>query len=224
MKVNLFYKTIICFFLVASISINAQETKLVGKVMNNNSEAVTGAYVFLDTIKTNAVTNTRGFFQVSVPNEVKTVSIVSEEYGILKVDYSGQKRLNFMYLVNSKASELEKDMIDMGYGSILNKNRTSSVSQVEYSDEDHNVGFANIYDMINSRVPGVKVIGNKIIVRGVKTFNGSTDPLFVVDGIVRNNIVDIPPYQVRSISVLKGSSTAIYGSRGANGVILISLK
>ncbi len=225
MKSKLLIGFALLFFTVQGIKAQDVETyTLIGKVKDANSNPVVGAYVFLDTIQTNAVTNARGFFQVTVPKEVKTVNILSEEYGILKADYSGQKTLNFMYLVNNKASELEEELIDMGYGNVLNKDKTSSVSQVEYSEEDHNFGFANIYDMINGRLSGVKVVGNKIIIRGVKTLTGSTDPLFVVDGIIRNNIAHIPPYQVKSISVLKGTSASIYGSRGANGVILISLK
>jgi TonB-dependent SusC/RagA subfamily outer membrane receptor len=113
----------------------------------------------------------------------------------------------------------------MGYGKVLNKNKTSSSSQIEYNDETRNPGFANIYEMISGRIPGVQVIGgNKIIIRGVKTLMGGTDPLFVVDGTVRNSIDDIPPSQVKSISVLKDGSAAVYGSRGANGVILINTK
>lgn len=77
--------------------------------------------------------------------------------------------------------------------------------------------------MIKGRIPGVTVTGNKIVIRGVKTLMGSSDPLFVVDGIIRNNIDDIQPNLVKSISVLKGPDATMYGSRGANGVIMINL-
>ena len=72
------------------------------------------------------------------------------------------------------------------------------------------------------RDPSVQVNGNKIVIRGVNSIN-STDPLFVVDGIVVSSIDDISPSMVKSIEILKGSETSIYGSRGANGVILITL-
>lgn len=207
--------------------IEAQESDmqtLIGNVKDANKKPVVGAHVFLDTVKTDIVTNGRGYFQVNVPKEVKIIYILSEEYGILGADYSGQKTLNFMYLINDRAAELENELIDMGYGNVLKKNATSSVSQIEYGDEPNSSSFSNIYDMISGRVPGVRVIGNKIVVRGVKTLIASTDPLFVVNGMVRGSIDDIPPSRVKSISVLKDGSAAIYGSRGANGVILITLK
>ena len=76
--------------------------------------------------------------------------------------------------------------------------------------------------MIKGQVPSVEVSGKSIRIQGFSSL-GSTEPLFVVDGIVSSSIDDIPPSQVKSIEVLKGSSAAIYGSRGANGVILIRL-
>jgi TonB-dependent SusC/RagA subfamily outer membrane receptor len=77
--------------------------------------------------------------------------------------------------------------------------------------------------MIQGKVPGVDVVGNKITIRGVGSLNLSSDPLFVVDGVAVSSIDNISPREVKSITVLKGASAAIYGTRGANGVILITL-
>ncbi|MGB8492241.1 MAG: TonB-dependent receptor plug domain-containing protein, partial [Bacteroidales bacterium] len=79
-------------------------------------------------------------------------------------------------------------------------------------------------DMISGEVPGVQVIGTRILIRGISTITAGTDPLFVVDGVPATSIDYIQPQTVRSIEVLKGSAATIYGSRGANGVILINLK
>jgi len=71
----------------------------------------------------------------------------------------------------------------------------------------------------------VQVDGNKIVIRGVNTVNGDTDPLFIVDGAAYNNIDWVNPNDVKSIDVLKDAGSAsIYGVRGANGVIIINLK
>ena len=80
--------------------------------------------------------------------------------------------------------------------------------------------------MIQGQCPGVEVEGTKVRIRGVSSINSPTDPLFVVDGIIQNGGVDyISPNDVKSITVLKdAASCAIYGSQGANGVILIDLK
>jgi TonB-dependent SusC/RagA subfamily outer membrane receptor len=84
--------------------------------------------------------------------------------------------------------------------------------------------YASIYDMIKGEVAGVQVSGSKVRIRGATSIQGSTDPLLVVNGMVVTDIDDIPPEIVKSIDVLKGPSASLYGSRGANGVIVIKTK
>lgn len=200
-----------------------EEVTLTGKVIDYDNQPVSDAIVFIDTLKTDVVTNSRGYFQVNVTNNAKRVSVYSEEHGILAADYSGEKTLVFKYLNNDVSTHIESDLIEMGYGKYLNKDVKSPISNVEYKENDSN-GFTNIYDMIKGRVPGVTVTSDKkIIIRGIKTLMASSEPLFVVDGIVRNSIDDIQPNLVKSISVLKGSDATMFGSRGANGVIEITL-
>jgi TonB-dependent SusC/RagA subfamily outer membrane receptor len=93
--------------------------------------------------------------------------------------------------------------------------------------EDIPEGYTNVLQVIQGRVPGVDVQGNRVIIRGVKTIYGSTDPLYVIDGIPVENVqsvLSIPIQDVDRIEILKGTSTAIYGSRGANGVIAVYTK
>lgn len=78
--------------------------------------------------------------------------------------------------------------------------------------------------MIEGQVPGVQVSGNSVVIRGAGTVMGSTQPLFVVDNVATESIDMLNPRDVKSIDVLKGSAAAIYGTRGANGVILITTK
>ena len=92
-------------------------------------------------------------------------------------------------------------------------------------DDKNAATFDNIYDYIKGRVAGVRVTNsNKIIIRGVSTFNLTSDPLFVIDGVVVSSIDHISPIEVDQISILTGASASIYGSRGANGVIEITTK
>ena len=78
--------------------------------------------------------------------------------------------------------------------------------------------------MIQGRCAGVVVSGNSIVIRGIGTITLSSEPLFVVDGVEMRDISHINPKEVKDIQILKDSAAAIYGSRGANGVILITLK
>lgn len=86
------------------------------------------------------------------------------------------------------------------------------------------VQFRNIYDYLRGRVPGVDVsTSNEITIRGFNTVNGSTTPLFIVNGVqVSQDIFgNIVPMQIQKITILKGPDAAAYGSRGANGVIVV---
>lgn len=114
--------------------------------------------------------------------------------------------------------------VNVGYGTTKKKNLTQPVSSIQVGETEM-AGYRDIYDYLEGRVAGVEVTNDKrIIVRGAGTINGSTDPLILVDGHEWQDISSLNPNDIKSIDVLKGSSTAIYGVRGANGVILITTK
>jgi len=101
---------------------------------------------------------------------------------------------------------------------------TDQVNKIDASDKAY-ASYSNIYEMIKGKIPNVVVNGRSITIQGAASFIGaSTEPLFVLDGMIVDTIEDIPPQSVKSIEVLKGPSASIYGSRGANGVIMIRLK
>jgi TonB-dependent SusC/RagA subfamily outer membrane receptor len=119
--------------------------------------------------------------------------------------------------------------INVGYGSVNREKLTYSVTQVEV-DEKEAIVYNNIWDYLRGRVPGV-MIGNAgpgetptINVRGINSINSSTQPLFVVDGVETPDISYMNPNDIATVSVLKDASASIYGTRGGNGVILITTK
>jgi TonB-dependent SusC/RagA subfamily outer membrane receptor len=91
---------------------------------------------------------------------------------------------------------------------------------------DKNVSiYTNIYDMIRGRLAGVTVsMDNKITIRGTNSFFYSSEPLFIVDGIVVSSINEILPINVKSLNVLKGADASAYGMQGSNGVLIIKSK
>ena len=114
--------------------------------------------------------------------------------------------------------------VNVGYGTVRKSDLTQSVSSLQVKENEVQ-GYRDIYEYLEGRVAGVEVTYDKrIIVRGVNTVNGSTDPLILVDGQEWQDISALNPNDIKSIDVLKGSATAIYGVRGANGVILITTK
>ena len=119
--------------------------------------------------------------------------------------------------------------VNVGYGSVDRDKLTYSVNQLDVKDNEM-VNYTNIWDYMRSRVPGV-VIGDaspggtpSIVIRGENSVNSSTQPLIMVDGMETPDISGLNPNDVASISVLKDASASIYGSRGGNGVILITTK
>lgn len=117
------------------------------------------------------------------------------------------------------SSAPEEEFIDIGYGQIRKENSASAASTL---DIPQGSGYSNIYDYIKGRVAGVTVNGTTIRIRGERSILGSNDPLFIVDGMEVYDIGFLSPDMVESITVLKdAATTAIYGARGANGVLII---
>ena len=116
----------------------------------------------------------------------------------------------------------ETDYYNLGYVKVDKDTSTESVSSLKVPMAS---GYNNIYDYLKGRVAGLDVQGTSITIRGIKSINLSSEPLILVDGVTVSDISWLTPDMVYSIDVLKdASSTALYGSRGANGVILITTR
>lgn len=214
--------SILIFALLLSIT-NYSQTTLLGKITNNKDEPVVNTLVFLDTIKTNAVSNAHGYFRVKVPKGIKKITLYSPKYGFMSTEYSYEKKLNFIFI--EPLEEKKDTQVVIGYGSADKENFASNVDALNVKDDKNALIFDNIYDYIRGRVAGVKVTNsNQILIRGVSSFNLSSEPLFVVDGVIVSSIDHILPIEVDKISILKGASASIYGTRGSNGVIEITTK
>lgn len=124
--------------------------------------------------------------------------------------------------IHNPASEEE---INIGYGSVKKKDLTTAVDKIEVNPNVVS-SYTTIAEYIRGRVAGVEVNPNGTIrIRGANSINSPTEALIVVDGTICDNINSINPNDVHSVEVLKdGGSAAIYGSRGANGVVLITTK
>ena len=124
--------------------------------------------------------------------------------------------------------EKQLKTVDIGYGETSQEALSYAISSVDMEEADKS-GYITIYDYLEGRVPGVKVVKNgattaSVYIRGINSVNSSTEPLFVVDGIMVNDISYLNPRDVKSVTVLKDASASIYGVRGGNGVIVIKLK
>lgn len=214
--------------LINSNLLSAQESvskiKVTGYITDTNNKPIQDIIIMIDNEKQNTFINKKGFYQIKVPAKTKSIIAFSLKYGLKEHIYKGETEVNFQFQANDNLHITEHQdgqKINVGYGAVDKEELSSSVSVIEGNSSNH---YRNIYDMIAGKVPGVTVTGTKIVIRGLSSFNSGTDPLFVVDGQVVQNINDIPPSEVDNISILKGGEAAMYGSRGGNGVILITMK
>lgn len=113
----------------------------------------------------------------------------------------------------------------IGYGYVSEEDLTSSLSSFD-TDASTYSRYSNMYDLIRDQVPGAQVSNGEIILRGDNSFRGSSAALIVVDGVIVDGdfLNTLAPIQIKSIDAIKDGTSAVYGSRGANGVILIETK
>ena len=196
-----------------------------GKVLDSNGEPIVGASVVVPGTTNGVVTDVDGNFEIRVaPGTTLEVSCIG---------YTTQRVAagpNMTVTLADDAEMLEETVV-IGYGSVKVKDLTGSV--VAVGAKDLEIPVANVAEALQGKMPGVVVsVGNQspgsaptIRVRGSKSISRSNDPLILVDGFPVSNLTDIPSDQIKSINVLKdAASTAIYGSRGAAGVILVTTK
>lgn len=211
---------------------NQKKITLLGIVVDTDKNPVQNASIFIDGKNTNTKSDAEGRFKVKLKPNVKTITVFTLFNGTIEYAYQGEEEITFTLSMDNsihqdplnEPDEVDDELINIGYGTTTKRKLTSSVGKIDKRQLKNAQHYATIYDMIKGEVPGVVVSGNSIVIRGLSSLNLSSEPLYVVNGSPVSTISDISPNDVESISVLKGSSAAIYGSRGANGVILIRLK
>lgn len=223
---------IFCTFFISKTTF-AQEITLKGKITDTQGEPLIGATVKVKSSPTIATTTTTtGNFTLSVPANTQAVTV--SYVGYLSVDIpvkSNSGNLGQITLTNDQNSLQE--VVVIGYGSQRREAVTGSVSSITGANLNE-VASPNAAQALQGRLAGVEVEQNstkpgataQIRIRGTRSINASNDPLIVLDGIpFGGTIADISTDDIKSIDILKdASATAIYGSRGANGVILITTK
>jgi len=217
---------LICFFQISNGQKPAKNTTLSGIVLDKNQKPVKDAAIFIDKIKTTSVTDHKGYYKVKVKPQAREIMVFSLFNGYSKEAIDGRTTINFILTGESEGS-VQKDkagneIINTGYGVAEKKDMTTNIGKIDGRNPRF-AAYQDIYDMLRGAVPGVEVTGKSIKIMGSSSLNVSTEPLFVVDGVIVKSIEDIPPQNVKSIEVLKGAAASVYGSRGSNGVILITL-
>jgi len=218
-------------------SLLEDDVTITGSVVDENGEPLPGATISVQGTTKGTVTNLDGIFSITVPeSSTLVVSFIGYEAQTIKV--TNQTVLNIK--LNQDASALE-EVVVIGYGTQRKSDLTGSIGSVGETELNERPS-PSLNQALAGRVAGVQVNVNSgrpggrtnVRIRGFSSINSSNNPLYVVDGVMlpvgnqaqASNAIDyINPNDIVSVEVLKdASSTAIYGSRGANGVILVTTK
>lgn len=224
-------RSVLLFLLVTliSLSVSAQNVTVKGTVKDKTGETVIGASVVEKGNTGNGtITDIDGNYTLSVP---PTATLVFSYVGMKtqEVKVNGKNEISLVMEDDSQALE---EVVVIGYGAVKRKDLTGSVATVN-SEVLAAVPVASATEALTGKMAGVQITTTegspdaemKIRVRGGGSITGDNTPLFIVDGFPVESISDIPASDIEDMTVLKdASSTAIYGSRGANGVILVTTK
>lgn len=209
--------------------IAAQQTRTVsGQVVDSNGESIIGANIVEKGTANGTITDFNGKFSLKVaPNATLVISYIG--YKTIEMKASEVKAGQTITLQEN--AEMMDEVVVIGYGTQRKGDVTSAVASVKA--EDFTVGkITDAAELVKGKIAGLSVTNSSgdptatssIMLRGINTVSGNTNPLILVDGI-EGDLTTVAPENIASIDVLKdASAAAIYGTRGANGVILITTK
>lgn len=216
----------LALILAGSLPAAAQNITATGTVVDNTGEGLPGATVKVKGTSNGTATDIDGQFSLSCPAG-----------STLQINYVGYQTKEVKAGTNLKVTLVEDnqvldEVVVIGYGSVKRKDLTTAVSTIDEKDFE-NRPITSAAQAIQGKAPGVAVQSPTgapgqamtVRVRGTTSFNGSNEPLYVVDGVPVEDIKFLAPSDIENMQILKdASSAAIYGSQGANGVVLITTK
>ena len=211
-----------CLFSFINISYS-QERTFTGKVTTLEKIAIVNAEVEVLSSKVTVLTDSTGKFEVSCLNKDK-IKITAKGFKSQKVKISeNTKDVVIDLTFNPTEKNIEQAI---GYGYIKDEDRSYAITTAKNTGKNDFMIYTNMIDVIVNSSPSVTFNGAGFIIRGSGSLLGSSYAMIIIDGnqVNLNQLKMISPMDVDSVDILKGSATSIYGSRGANGVIVVRLK
>ncbi|MDR2810467.1 MAG: TonB-dependent receptor [Tannerellaceae bacterium] len=219
--------TFYLFFFLLPFVVSAQNVTVTGTVTDANGETLIGVNIVEKGTPNGTITDVNGKYSLNVPRNA-TLEFSYVGYVTQSIPLQGRSRVD---VTLADDSEILEEVVVIGYGTQRREAVTGSVASVN-EGKIKEVPATNITQALQGRVAGMEMSQTssrpgaemQIRIRGTRSLNASNDPLVVLDGIpFAGNIGDLDPNTIKSIDILKdASATAIYGSRGANGVILVT--
>lgn len=217
------------FLILFSLNTNAQTSSITGLITDTDGMPIPGASVLQKGTKNGTATDFDGNYSLKLTLGGSNILVFSS-LGFKSQEISLGKKTKLNVILEQSSEQLD-EIVVIGYGTALKKDVLGSVTSVKSAELNEAVpedalqglqGRASGVQILTSGAPGSS---SDIVIRGLSTLSGGVGPLYVVDGQQVNDIDNINPNDIESIDVLKdGASTAIYGTNGANGVVLVTTK
>jgi len=237
MKTSVFLSRVFLLILLTVVSVdgfsrNSRKMRITGIVEDVTGKPVINAQVLVDGIPSGSTTNLNGKYNVRVDREAMSIAIVVEGSVATADLIDGRSKINFR--LNFKMPKVThapgpvsvqpaEETVNTGYGSIKKKYVTTQVDAIDGRDPKF-ASYSSVNEMIQRESSDVRYIDGSYIIQNSRNMEGFVPALLVVDGTYVNNIEGISPSTIESINILKGTSAAIYGSRGYGGAIVITTK
>ncbi len=199
-----------------------QMKTVVGKVTTLDSIPLIGAEIKIKSSNTSVFSDSLGSFRLQCNMDDK-LKFKADGFLTQNVKVTDNIRV---IAVNLKPKAGQKSrQYDIGYGTVSEADRSSAIAGLDEDDTDFS-RYKDMYELIRSNFAGVQIRNGEVLVRGVNSFNSESSALIIVDGVINDSGIlrELNPIHVKSINIIKDGSTAVYGSRGANGVVLIETK
>jgi TonB-linked SusC/RagA family outer membrane protein len=219
---------LLCFF-TFTVAVG-QDITVTGKISDEAGESLPGVNILLKGSTAGTATDMSGSYSINVPNDQATLVISSIGFKSQEVAVGSRTKIDVVLATDAKALD---EVVIVAYGTQSKRNVTGAVQTIN-ADELKDQPVGQITQKLQGKLAGVQITQNTGIpgqgmtvrVRGSASISAGSDPLYVVDGFpLQGNISNINPDEIETITVLKdASSTSLYGSRAANGVVLITTK
>lgn len=229
-KQCLFRHFLILAGLLVTMAASAQQFTVKGTVRDMSGEPIIGANVMVKGTSNGSITDVDGNYSVSDVSSSSVLVFSFIGYKNQEIACKGQREIN---VVLAEDLQTLDEVVVVGYGSLSKKELSSSIVQVDKSKFQQGA-MNNPMEMLTGKVAGLNVVntasanpnsGSSLQIRGATSITASNDPLIVIDGVAGGDIRNLSSQDIESMTVLKDAgSAAIYGTRGANGVILITTK
>jgi len=216
---------LICIFLSFGFAAGQESNKKIvisGVVTDEFKNPIPGATITVDGTKSTVATDKKGKYKIKLSSSVVKIGIFTPASLKIEEAINGRTEINFSLDSDAK-KEIQKEGVDKFYESEKKDKVAIQQEKINRRYEKYD-SYSSVYDLIQGEVPGVKVEGTRLLIRENFSQMAGNEAMLIVDGTPVNSIDGLLPQMVHSIEVVKGSAASIYGTRGSNGVILITLR